>query len=81
VGAAITVRVAVSPAKQGAGKGVAGAKAETDESGTAAEAMTVRVCPAVPPRVASTTSGRMKDEALGLSGSGPEIYDPVSFDN
>jgi hypothetical protein len=81
VGAAITVRVAVSQAKQGAGNGVAGAKAETDESGTAAEAMTVRVCPAVPPRVASPTSGRMKDEAQALAGSGPEIYDPVSFDN
>jgi hypothetical protein len=43
--------------------------------------MTVRVCPAFPPRVASPTSGRMKYKALGLSGSGPEIYDPVSFDN
>jgi hypothetical protein len=43
--------------------------------------MTVRVCPAVRPRVAGPTSGRMKDEAQGLFGSGPEIYDPVSFDN
>ena len=48
VGIAVPVGIPVSQANQRAGEGVAGAEAETDESGAAAKAMIASTCGAVP---------------------------------